>query len=57
MSSRDHQSRRDSERQAYDELRQAGIRKEHARKIAEESSTLAHRQIDSTNSSTARKPR
>lgn len=44
--SRDHQSRRDTERSGYDTLRQQGVTPEHARRIAREASETVHRNVD-----------
>lgn len=51
MGAKDHQSRRDTENQHYDRLRRSGVTREHARRISEDSSTKAHRDIDRRNSS------
>lgn len=51
MGSQDHQNRRDTERQHYDRLRREGVNPDAAKKIAEDSSTQAHRSIDRRNSS------
>lgn len=44
--SRDHQSRSDTERSGYERLRESGVRPDEARKIAREASESTHRNAD-----------
>jgi hypothetical protein len=48
--SRDHQSRADTERVSYDRLREAGVRPDVAREAARDAAEQTHRQADRTHS-------
>ena len=45
-SDRDHQSRRDTERNGYETLRQQGVSPDAARSIARDASEQVHRNVD-----------
>ena len=46
MPKNDHQSRKDSERVVYDEVRSTGVTRDNARRVAQEASERAHRNLD-----------